>query len=119
MKKNSFRSKLAKEFREAQIKAGIAEPVVGVGGALLLRKLCAAAMPLMTVHDGRERRQPPIGMGVLVVAKLARYEPTLQVYEVTTKGVSLDALLVANGLIDLALSVDEKITSFVEGGESA
>lgn len=114
MTQDSLRSKLAKEFRSAQIQAGIAKPMVGINAALLLRKLCDAPAPLEMVNDGRVRSAPPLNMGALVKVGLARFEPVRKAYEVTVSGRELDAVMQAKGLVTLAGEMERRIMSFGE-----
>jgi hypothetical protein len=114
MKVESYKAKLTKEFRMACEKRGIQLRGIGIRVALLLQRLTRGEIPLENVFDGRVRRQPPEGMGVLITGGKATFQPATKTYRLTDQGRALAAEMEGRGLFELAVKLDLKISKYAE-----
>lgn len=115
MKTDSLKSKRTKEFRMACERHGIRLPGIGIRVALLLRRLhLSGEIPLENVFDGRVRRQPPEGMGVLIKQHKASFQPGTKTYRITDEGRKLVAEMEGHGLFELAVRLDHEISNYRE-----
>lgn len=114
MKVDSLKSKLTKEFRMACERHGIRLPGIGIRVALLLHRLSGGEIPLEMVYDGRIRRQPPEGMGVLIKEHKASFQPGTKTYHLTGKGRELVAEMEGHGLFAMAVRLDHEISNYRE-----
>lgn len=114
MKVDSLKSKLNAEFRRACEKHGVRLPGIGIRVAVLLHRLTRGEISLEVVYDGRVRRQPPEGMGVIIKHGKASFQPGTKTYHLTGKGRELVAEMEGRGLFDLAVRLDNEISNYRE-----